>query len=136
MKKLFALLLASAFALALSTATIAKPAHKADFKEAVSHNQEPCEETFSKEQVAKILEVKSKYAPEFDRLKDAMFVKKEVLRALQSSTNPDVKQVEAVANEIVELRKQRRELRKKMKAEIGFLCPKNMRIHEKDKDDE
>ena len=136
MKRLFALLLASAFALTLSTATIAKPAHKADFKEAVSHNQEPCEETFSKEQVAKILEVKSKYAPEFDRLKDAMFVKKEVLRALQSSTNPDAKQVEAVANEIVALRKQRRELRKKLKAEIGILCPKGMRVHENDRDDE
>ena len=136
MKHLFALLLASAFVLALSSATIAEPAPKADFKETVSDHQEPCKETFSKEQVAKILEVKSKYAPEFDRLKDAMFVKKEVLRALQSSTNPDVKQVETVANEIVELRKQRRELRKKLKAEIGILCPQNMRVHEKDKDDE
>ena len=135
MKKCFALLLASAFALALSTATIAKPVHKADHKAAVADHQEPCKETFSEEQVEKIIEIKSKYAPEFDKLKDAMFVKKEILRALQSSTNPDVKQVETVANEIVALRKQRRELRKKLKAEIGILCPKGMRVHEKDDDE-
>lgn len=132
MKRLFALLLASAFALALSSAAIAKPAPKADHKAAVSD----CKESFTAEQVAKIIEIKNKYAPEFDNLKDAMFVKKEVLRALQSSTNPDAKQVEAVANEIVALRKQRRELRKKLKAEIGILCPKGMRVHEKDNDDE
>lgn len=78
---------------------------------------------FSAEQQKKYDAILAEFAPKMEPLREAIFVKKHELRALENAAQPDMKAVDAAAKELYQLRtdmgKAHDELRARIAKEVG-----------------
>ena len=72
----------------------------------------------SPEQQDKYTKIVSEYAKRMDPIQDQIFIKRQELRALQNSTNPDVKAVRETATELTKLNNQLGDLHDEMARRI------------------
>ncbi|MBQ7585822.1 MAG: periplasmic heavy metal sensor, partial [Desulfovibrionaceae bacterium] len=84
--------------------------------------QGPALKTLTPEQRAKYYAIKQEFAPKFQNLRDQLFVKKNVLKALTNSSQTDLGKVEALSQEIVKLQAAKRELHKAMADRLEKEC--------------
>lgn len=137
--KMMSLILVGAIILPLlSSQVLAKPDPNHNVKPcfcneggpSIDHKKGPKEKRhelmkLAPEQREKVKAIHQEFAPKIDPIKDQLFIKKEELKALQNSQNPDVTAVKNCATEITNLKKQLRTLHKqrdeKIDAEIGIV---------------
>lgn len=74
---------------------------------------------FSAEQQQKYDAIVSEFAPKMDMLREAAFVKKHELHALEGAAQPDLKAVNATAKELYQLRADMRKMHREMQTRIA-----------------